>query len=643
MARNEAPVHPEDRLRTRNELLQVWQRWVRTAENWGDARNPNRNSIMDAELLECVLLPQFLIDELSLETFPRAADDVCEVLNQLRSQQIGDTFSGALDISVHEFLRSRIHNFLEFHRDSHGRPTFTPGGYVEAKPEDIDKCPPIVDSFTLSASVCAQTLYLFDRWLDNAGDSEKHRTFIDSLGVTRDLCSERLTGSLLGLARSFAISLMTVEEWENKTGRSWPQGHPDIEAVRRRMINDDLTGKAITAEAKRQKLDLNEDFAFECGWSWGQTRYGKDWYQDIDNKEPDAAYVAEAAPYLYFTINAMDGISDIESQKVRGSGLLNREQAILQGRLSFYLETTSLYWSALAFGEQSEFAGRWAIEDIPWTTADGSVSDYWTLYMLTVATSSRAGLSQFAEEEKLDRLLYLVDELAQRGRLTRRPAGKDDPALGLHLPAGQGLASEQQLKLHFDPEAGVNAVYEWAIYDYAPKLLKLCGRVLGLVKTRETRERARELIDDIWSQHLARRRYAPNLGDGFAWDDVQAAWNLSLPEVAADNTGAIHTNINSEYVSSWYITERVVEALCTVLDADSKRVSSGDTVRKLASEIVDELRWRLTTYDRSSGPQVELVNGWMTELEEARALLEVSPAAALSILLSIAADMKPEN
>jgi len=60
-------------------LLATWHRWVQVSlseERWVDGRNRElgRNSIMDAELLECILLPQFYLDRFTLDA-PAEADE----------------------------------------------------------------------------------------------------------------------------------------------------------------------------------------------------------------------------------------------------------------------------------------------------------------------------------------------------------------------------------------------------------------------------------------------------------------------------------------------------------------------------------------------------------------------------------------
>src|SRR4051794_15473933 len=80
-------AHDDASLRVRDEILGVWAGWVKLATNpewnWGDSVNPERNAVMDAEQLNCLLLPQALVSGLTLEGHREAAPDVARVLVDL--------------------------------------------------------------------------------------------------------------------------------------------------------------------------------------------------------------------------------------------------------------------------------------------------------------------------------------------------------------------------------------------------------------------------------------------------------------------------------------------------------------------------------------------------------------------------------
>ena len=64
------------------------------------------------------------------------------------------------------------------------------------------------------------------------------------------------------------------------------------------------------------------------------------------------------APYLYFTVVALDGIADLFSARTRLLGLLDEEQQRLARALQIRWELTQAYWAAIAsFGFRSTRRG----------------------------------------------------------------------------------------------------------------------------------------------------------------------------------------------------------------------------------------------------------------------------------------------
>src|SRR5262249_1310539 len=108
-----------------------------------------------------------------------------------------------------------------------------------------------------------------------------------------------------------------------------------------------------------QNVDLDPSRLFECGWSGG-----------VIEAPPQIPFVdgtlqreghALDAPYLYFTVVALDGIADLFSSRTRLLGLLDEEQQRLARALQIRWELTQNYWAAVAsFGN-----GQWPLEDIP--------------------------------------------------------------------------------------------------------------------------------------------------------------------------------------------------------------------------------------------------------------------------------------
>ena len=106
--------------------------------------------------------------------------------------------------------------------------------------------------------------------------------------------------------------------------------------------------------------------------------------------------VAEARPYLYFTVVALDGIQDLFSERTRLLGLLDEEQQRLARALQLRSDLTRQFWSKIAtFGR----GGRWPLEDLPWRTTDGRESDYYSV-LLTSIVIEGAGSDRNVERRR---------------------------------------------------------------------------------------------------------------------------------------------------------------------------------------------------------------------------------------------------
>lgn len=595
-------------------LLATWNRWVDVAmspEPWVDGRNRSlgRNSIMDAEMLECVLLPQFYLERFDLGTPSDTDESVARIFNKLDPGV--RLLDGQISANSMAELVERLEDFLSSYRSTEGRDTFSPGGYLEPAQGEMppDDPPAVVDSFTMSVSVCLHALYLANQWAEDQSSRRPTSIDVERLVRLRERLSERLTGAMLGLCRSFAVSVEDRGTWEEHTQRVWPRG------ASARVLRD--IGRRLRMFTGPDGLD--ETNAFECGWSWGPTppdRYEPD-YQGVSSGQEQSLY-CDPVPYLYFTIGAIDGIGDLFSRKIVAAHLLTPTQSWLASRLGFYRECASSYWSALAFSENS--SGAWAVEDPPWRTADGNASDYWTLYLLTIALASDEARENFGGERKLGRLLSLLEELAQRERITRRPhPPQADPAVALHIPPGQQL-NLRTVALDGTP-AGTE--FGWSIYDFAPRLLKLVGQVLAIATDRGVRDRASRLIDDIWNQHMINRRVAPE-SDAYAWDDVRSVFRDYPAKVKGDE----EAEAAGAQVGSWYITERVVEALVAIVSAQRQRKTGGRLTGELVTEILDDLRWMLTT---EFPEETEMIGRIASAIDMA----EDSPMLAMGIAVEI--------
>lgn len=647
----------------RSEILKVWRRWLAYSRcdprDWDTARwqpdatrwdsgDHTRNSIMDAEMLECLLLPQFAIPQLSLAT-PVTMDQ------EARSVLYGRTPAAVPEEqenrSVLALLVKRIENFLDTHGGSDGRDEdFTPGGYVRSPPDAVGPFPEVVDSYTLSMSVCLQVKLLFQRWEEvrwagwassleavvNDGRSDDERTSIARL---TERLNARLLASMQGLRDSFVAQ--PDVDWSG-TGRTWPEDSPVLRQVRERLAS--RTGRLAAGRP------------FECGWSWGR----------MAPADGAPGWYAEPRPSLYFTVTSLDGIADLFSTEVRAANILTPEQSVLAAELGFFWALTSQYWGAIA-AARTGASGMLAIEDVPWRTSDGSASIYWTVYVLRIMTANLAGNPALQAGDTLARLVQVVEEIAQRARITRRPVEPDlterkrlrylemlladgevdragdvlaNPAAHasevahVRLDEQQEIYSDPNLRLHTDGERlalapdttrlGDTAVWvgSWQVWDLAPQLLKISGRVLSVTIDPDLRRRLRLVIEATWS-HLVDRALKPS-GQSYAWDAPHQV------------TGAPAETHAPDEVLSWYMTERVVEALVAVEAADRARTATGTATRDTVVELVEELRWLVANRVSDPRQRAEFRDG----LREVGQRLEDSPALALSRAMQLSSEME---
>lgn len=600
-----------------NEILAVWRRWVAFCHAdeglpppddgtlpWGDRRT-SRNCIVDAELLECLLYPQDAIEWLSLGGLYNADPAVVRALNPPDA-----TSTDRLDPKLLRHIAARLMDFFEtYGKDG---PTFLPGSYASVPDGDPPTdFPPITDAYTFSASVCVRTKLLLERW------SARGERLSDELEVDvkrlQELADKRLTAALAGLCRSFVVSGTGIEGWQTEQVVEWPADNPSMRAIRTQLSpyfhGPDPAGAP-----------------FECGWSWGEVKPEHDHEyleKGADLAPPD--WYAQPAPYLYFTVMAVDGIADLFSNRIQASRVLSEDQSYLASWLRFFWEKTWEFWSTLAFspGRRTD----WAIEDVPWRTADGDESEYWTAYLLRIITAypGHRQLSVYEDERRVDRLTAVLEELGQRSRVTRRSVRlcidgqvMDDPSLRLHEP--------RQVRVRLVParEKGAPTGPEgaWHLYDLAPQLLKIAGRLLQGSGSPAARERLTDLIDSVWG-HLRGRCLQPDqVGQfhSYGWD---AGPGGPAPET------------DERDVSSWYLTERVVEALTAVETASGVRSMPARTTRAAVDEVVAELRWHVKTKLGSSTDRRKI----LTDIAEAEMLAETSPALGLGLVMEMARDL----
>ncbi len=321
--------------------------------------------------------------------------------------------------------------------------------------------------------------------------------------------------------------------------------------------------------------------------------------------------MAEDAPYLYFSVVALDGISELFSERIRILGLLNEEQQRLANALQLRWDITQRYWSTIAsFGP-----GRWPLEDIPWRTTDDTESDYFSLLVTAMTVQDLIG--RRAPDVELIRIGRILDELASRARITRRPFA-DDPAVALHAPG-------VMINLEGSEELGPRLL--WACTDFSPLLLKRTIRLAGLMRDTELRGQLLAQADVVWD-HLLQRR----IKDGPAhnlWDQVSDVY-----EQVTDRADG----------PSWYFTERVVECVVAAASVVSDSTLKSDRLTAYARDLLNEAEHlfdqELLSGSGSAGPSVrDLLRSVRANLRRAQQIIDDRPGTAAVLATAVLRDL----
>jgi hypothetical protein len=544
-------------IQTRRQILEIWRATVDYSYRdgkWTWGGRSGRNSISDAEQLLTILYPATAIESLKVDIIDQTADDVLEYLHSL---------GNAIDIPrrLVGFIRDYMHTYLV-----DGTPDFSGGTYFESEDGDPGTIKPeqlklsVVDSFSMSITLCLSTLG-FLRVYRQALRSQRMLREIDEL---EELASQRLTAAMVGLLRSFTVKTFDPTDsygqamckMINQTGAATEilvrHLFRELAEIRAGLQQELTIGLGQVAE----ELD-NRGRLFECGWSWG-----------IVDGAPEVPYatgigeqmagVAEARPYLYSTVLALDGIQDLFSERTRVLGLLDEEQQRLARALQLRWDLTRQFWAKIAtFG-----SGRWPLEDLPWTTTDGLESDFYSV-LLTSIVLEGIGSERIVNVD-VERIGRLLEELANRGRITRRPMA-EDPALALHMPG-------MRLRLIGSEKVAEGSRLQWTVSSFTLLVLKLLLRVAELLDDNSARIRFLDLADLIWT-HIERRRIEAPEARGL-WDEPTQIF-----------TG---TQFAVYGVPSWFHTERVIEALVAAANVTQSRPAATSELTRTAQQLLAE-------------------------------------------------------
>lgn len=584
-------------------MLQLWQaasEYSYHSDKWQWGGRYEANSIGDAEQLLCLMYPAAEISELKLDQPDQTSKDVLHSLMAL-----GDA------VEVPKLLVRIVQEYMDRYLTDAGTPIFAGGSYFQPRDQtdsltreqrDLS----VVDSFSMSITLSLATL----GFLKVFGGVVKRKQLRDELDALEAAASRRLSAAMVGLLRSFTVNSFSADSPEGlalcRTANQTRLPHS--------QIVDDLQRELLEVRAGLLDVTLgsggasaldNDHHLFECGWSWGVIKDAPLVVTSFPLEQEEG--VAQARPFLYFTVVALDGISDLFSERTRVLGLLNEEQQGWMRALQLRWDLTQQYWRTIAsFG-----SGRWPLEDIPWRTTDGRESDYYSVLVSSVMAEALA--RQPAAEAELARVGHVLDELASRGRLTRRPL-EEDLAVDMHLPG-------VQLSLYGAEDLGPDMILPVA--DFATAVLKRTLRVAGLAQTAEMRDRFLDLSDTIWD-HVDHRRlkHGPAVG---LWDDV---------------TGTFPSIVQEEDRPSWYLTQRVAE--CLVL---ASKIIRTDPLR--SSRILDDALELLNEADHLFSQEMlagapasgQTMRASLERLDarliRARKVVTTKPGTAMSIAMEV--------
>src|ERR1700754_3627121 len=368
------------RMQPRQLLLEIWNATVRSSwsdreKKWKFGGRDSANSISDAEQLLCILMPATKVESFKLDRPDETAEDMIRALRQLgNATEIPKTLIGILG------------EYFDRYTEPDGTPVFSGASYFSstgpAQPSKEQLRLDIVDSFAMSVTLSLAVLG-FLKVLRTVATREENRKEIDDLELK---ASNRLSAAMVGLLRSFTVNVFDIDSTYGQAlinminQDNLPQRQ--VVSAIRRDLRETIASFREVLIGSGQVGDIDSpDRLFEVGWSWGIVSGAP----PIETNEPVGQQpkgIAQDAPYLYFTVIAVDAIEDLFSERTRVLGLLNEEQQRLSRALQLRWELTRAYWSTMAtFGARQ----RWAGEDIPWRTTDEDASDYYTLLGTSLA------------------------------------------------------------------------------------------------------------------------------------------------------------------------------------------------------------------------------------------------------------------
>jgi hypothetical protein len=600
------------KIQPRQQLLEIWRAAAQTIivdGEWVWGGRDGSSSISDAEQLLCLMYPASVTPNFRLDSPDETSDDVLSALREL-----GDA------VEIPRRLIDVIRTYITTYTDDNGAPQFSGGNYFGSPDDTYDLAPEqvsagVVDSYSMSVTLMLATIG-FVRVFRRAVRTDDLRAELDELEA---LASTRLTAAMVSLLRSFTVHVFAPDSEPGQTligvvnqgGTSKKIVIADLKRALEEIragIRDLTIGSGLTSE-----LD-NPNRLFECGWTWGVVKDAPD-IATPEEIGPQPKGVAQPRPYLYFTVIALDGIADLFSSRTTILGLLNEEQTRLAQALRLRWELTQRYWSTIGgFGRDS-----WPLEDIPWRTTDGNASDYYSLLISSMVVQNF--FNQRATDAELRRVSSILKELAQRGRITRRPT-PDDPAIKLHSPGVKiGLVGSEDL-------GGPRLT--WQVSDFGAILLKRTVALATMARSTELRDNVLRLADDVW-EHLEQRRMQSDPGRNL-WDQPSHRF----------------PGVEPHKRQSWYYTERIVECLVAAAELVDSAPLRSDRLTDYALDLVNEAEHlydnELLNGSSEAGPAMsDKLQRVQASLVRARELLRERPGTAAVLASEVLRDLDGLN
>ncbi|WP_412538259.1 SCO2524 family protein [Longispora sp. K20-0274] len=603
------------RIQPRREILGIWSSAIRSSlkdGKWVWGGRDGANSISDAEQLLCLMAPSTQVGAFRLESPDGISDDVARALGGLGGK-----------LGIPRFLVRVIREYLDRYTAEDGTPIFSGENYFvsgdrSAPIVDAQRDLQVVDSFSMSITLALATIGFLGKYKPEGRRKDEEEAEIAEL---REMASRRLSAAMIGLLRSFTVYVFNADSPEGTALiRTINQTRMPREAVvaafREKMkgtaarLRDLSIGSGSTVEFEDSPHSTQ---MFECGWSWGIVKDAPE-VATSDQVGRQPAGVAEPAPYLYFTVVALDALQDLFSERTRILGLLNDDQQRLAQALQIRWDLTQAYWSNVAmFGD-----GAWPLEDIPWRTTDRKESDYFSLLVTSIVLHYI--VTKDRSDAHLTRVGGVLSHLAGRGRITQRASLDADPALVMHSPGvsfGLGGGDERG-----------GPPLTWFASDFGPQLLKRTISLAGLFSEPRRRQQLIELADDTWD-HLRRRRLGTGAGNSL-WDQPAGVFPGLVPVDYQE--------------PSWYYTVRIVECLVGASQLIGRGPLPSERAMAHARDLLSEAEvifdQELLTNPAGNARAIQHKHEWIeARLNRARYLLARRPGTAESLAREVLVEL----